>query len=553
MHVDSSTVRRNGKSYTRHLLRESYREAGKVKHRTIANISRCSHEEIDAIRLALKHKRDLTRIVAAAGNVALGLIQGPSVGAVWLLWQLARELGIAAALGSERQGKLALWQVIARALDQGSRLSAVRLARGHAAAATLGLDGFDEDDLYANLDWLAEKQATIETRLFRGRAAEASPGIFLYDVTSSYLEGTQNAFAAFGYNRDGKRGKRQIVIGLLCDGDGQPLSIEVFAGNTAAVGTVSSQLEKAAARFGARRVTLVGDRGMIEGPQIAELKHAGFHYITAITKAQIDGLVKAGVVQMDLFDAELAEVEGLHGERYVLRRNPARAEELAASRRDELAALDAETAAANTYLEDHPRAKLSVQVRILGDRIRKLRLGDLVDVAVADRSLGLRVDAEALLEAARVDGCYALRTDLSREAVAKEVVHERYKDLARVEKAFRDGKTVHLEIRPIHVRGESRTRGHALVVMLAYLLVRQLRRRWHDVDLIVQQGLDLLTSLCLTEVRIDGRAPYYQVPAPRDEVRQLFEAAGVPLPEVLPFPPTEVATEKKLPPRRKRK
>jgi hypothetical protein len=202
------------------------------------------------------------------------------VGAVWLLSQLARDLGIVAALRSDRQGKLALWQVMARVLDQGSRLSAVRLAGGHAAGAALCMIGFDEDDLYAaNLDWLAHNQADIESRLFARRKSASAPDVFLYDVTSAYLEGEQNAFAAFGCNRDRKSGKRQIVIGLLCDADGRLLSIELFAGNTSDVKTFSSQLSKAAARFGAERVTFVGDRGMIKAPQRAELRAAHFHYI----------------------------------------------------------------------------------------------------------------------------------------------------------------------------------------------------------------------------------------------------------------------------------
>lgn len=285
MHVDISTLRRNGKAYTRTLLRETYREEGKVKHRTIANLSHCQPGEIDALRLALKHKGDLAGMLAAIPAATVPseaaampvLKQGASVGAVWLLAQVARQLGITAALGNDRNGKLALWQVIARVLDQGSRLSAVRLAQKHAATEILGLKSFDEDDLYGNLDWLSNKQEAIERRLFESRGASAD--VFLYDVTSSYLEGEQNAFAAFGYNRDRKKGKRQIVIGLLCDGEGRPLSIEVFMGNTADVKTFASQVKKAAARFGAERVTFVGDRGMIKGPQITQLGAAGFHYI----------------------------------------------------------------------------------------------------------------------------------------------------------------------------------------------------------------------------------------------------------------------------------
>ena len=218
--------------------------------------------------------------------------------------------------------------------------------------------GFDEDDLYANLDWLADNQAEIESRLFAQRKAASAPDVFLYDVTSTYLEGEHNAFAAFGYNRDRKSGKRQIVIGLLADADGRPLSIEVFPGNTSDVKTFSSQVSKAAARFGAERVTFVGDRGMIKAPQRAELGAADFHYITAITKAQIDALIAAGVLQMDLFEETLAEVEGEEGERYVLRRNPARAAELAASRQDKLTTLQTAAEAANTYLSEHPRAAI---------------------------------------------------------------------------------------------------------------------------------------------------------------------------------------------------
>ena len=551
MFVDSSTTRLNGKTYTRHLLRETYRENGKVQHRTLANLSRCKPEEVEAIRLALKHKGDLGRILASAIEGGPELKQGPSVGAVWVLAQLARELGLVAALGSNREGKLALWQVIARVLDQGSRLSAVRLAGGHAVGAALGMVGFDEDDLYDNLDWLADHQADIERRLFARREAASAPDVFLYDVTSTYLEGEHNALAAFGYNRDRKSGKRQIVIGLLADADGRPLSIEVFPGNTSDVKTFSSQLNKAAARFGAERVTFVGDRGMIKAPQRAEIAAAGFHYITAITKAQIDALIAAGVVQMDLFEETLAEVEGLDGERYVLRRNPARAAELAASRADKLKTLRAAAEAADAYLNEHPKAAAKTQLARLKDRAHTLGLDKFVQLAEQERRVFVAVDEAALTEAARLDGCYALRTDLAKTVVAKEIVHARYKDLAQVEWAFRDSKTVQLEMRPVYLRDENRTRGHALVVMLAYLMTQALRQRWRDIDLTVQEGLDRLASLCLIEVIIGGRAAYHRVPTPRDDVRRLFEAADVAVPAALPLAPARVATKQNLPQRRK--
>ena len=553
MFVDSSPTRLNGKTYPRHLLRETYREDGKVKHRTLANLTHGKPQEVEAIRLALKHQGNLGRMLASAVEGGPELKQGRSVGAVWVLAQLARELGVVAALGSDRQGKLALWQIIARVLDQGSRLSAVRLAGGHAVGAALGTVGFDEDDLYANLDWLADNQADIESRLFARRDAASAPDVFLYDVTSTYLEGEHNAFAAFGYNRDRKSGKRQIVIGLMADADGRPLSIEVFKGNTSDVKTFSSQLNKAAGRFGAERVTFVGDRGMIKAPQRADIGAAGFHSITAITKAQIDALIAAGVLQMDLFEETLAEVEGPDGERYVLRRNPARAGELAASRADKLKTLRAAAEAASAYLNEHPRAAAQTQLARLKAKSKALHLDKLVAVAEQERRVLVTVDEAALTEAARLDGCYALRTDLPKTVVAKEIVHDRYKDLAQVEWAFRDQKTVQLEMRPVYLRDENRTRGHALVVMLAYLLVQALRRPWRDFDLTVQEGLDRLASLCVIEVIIAGRPSYNQVPTPRDDVRQLFEAADVALPTALPLAPARVATRRTLPERRKEK
>src|SRR5262247_1224872 len=269
MYIDTSRITRGGKTYTRHLLRESYRANGKVLHRTLANVSHCSDAEIEAIRLALRHKEALEHL----GTIqdALTLQQGLSFGAVWTVYHVARRLGIAQALGTTREGNLALWQVIARVIDPGSRLAAVRLALAHAACDVLGIDAFDEEALYENLDWLAGAQAAIEDRLFAQRTKTKPVSLFLYDVTSSYLEGTHNALAAFGYNRDGKKGKRQIVIGLLCDEDGHPVSIEVFPGNTHDPHTVAAQLEKVKARFGVTEITFVGDRGMIKGQQVADL------------------------------------------------------------------------------------------------------------------------------------------------------------------------------------------------------------------------------------------------------------------------------------------
>jgi Transposase DDE domain len=544
MYVDTSRITRGGKTYTRHLLRESYRAHGKVLHRTIANVSHCSEAEIEALRLALRHKEELAHL----GTIqdAITLQQGLSFGAVWTVYHVARRLGIEQALGTTREGKLALWQVIARVIDQGSRLSAVRLAMSHAACDVLGLGPFDEDALYENLDWLAGAQASVEDKLFAQRTKSKPARLFLYDVTSSYLEGTHNALAAFGYNRDGKKGKMQIVIGLLCDEDGHPVSIEVFPGNTPDPHTLAAQVAKLKARFGVQEITFVGDRGMIKSQQIEDLAKQGFHYITAITKPQIEKLLRTGTFQLELFEQELAEVLADEGVRYVLRRNPVRAQEVREARHAKLATLQALVAKHNRYLTEHPRADAQGALQKLVARATTLRLSDWVELTLAERTITLTINEDAQTEAAQLDGCYVLKTDLTPAQAPKELVHDRYKDLASVEQAFRACKTVHLEVRPIFLRLEARTRAHAFVVMLAYQIIRYLASCWHAFDVTVEEGLHALTTLCLVEVSPHNAPSYHCIPTPRDAIVRLLHSADIKLPKVFSLSGTQVSTKKKL-------
>jgi hypothetical protein len=531
--------------YTCYLLRETYREKGKVKHRTVANLSGCSKEEVEAMRLALKHKNDLSQLVSV--TEAVSLRQGLSVGGVWLIFDMARQLGITEALGNSPQGKLALWQIIARVMDQGSRLSAVRLAGSHAACDILGLGAFDEDDLYENLDWLDENQSKIEDRLFRSSHPAGNPGLYLYDVTSSYLEGQYNELAAFGYNRDGKKGKRQIVIGLLCDETGRPLSIEVFPGNTNDTATVASQIKKIAQRFGGGEITFVGDRGMVKNQQIEDLAEQGFHYITAITKPQIESLIDRGVIQMTLFDQQLAEIKTDDGIRYILRRNPERAAEIRQSRDSKLTSLRQMVKKLNEYLAAHSRASCDVALRRINDRCERLKVSEWVRAEVSDRKISLAADQETLAETEKLDGCYVLKTDLPEKVADKKTIHSRYKDLAHVEWAFRASKTVQLEMRPVNVRLASRTRGHVFVVMLAYRIVQELAARWNQLNLTVAEGVDELTTLCATEVLVNDEPRCNKIPQPRPSVEQLLKLASVRLPDILPCSGTRVASRKKLP------
>jgi hypothetical protein len=544
MYIDTSHITRGGKTYTRHLLRESYRANGKVLHRTIANVSHCSAAEIEAIRLALRHKEDLEHLGTVQDAVTLK--QGLSFGAVWTVYHVARRLGIAQALGTTREGKLALWQVMARVIDQGSRLSAVRLAMSHAACDVLGLGMFDEEALYKNLDWLAGAQALIEDRLFAQRTKTKPVSLFLYDVTSSYLEGTHNALAAFGYNRDGKKGKLQIVIGLLCDEDGHPVSIEVFPGNTPDPHTLAAQVEKLKGRFGVQEITFVGDRGMIKSQQIEDLAKQGFHYITAITKPQIEKLLRTGTFQMDLFEQELAEVLADEGVRYVLRRNPVRAQEVRENRQAKLATLQALVAKQNHYLKEHPRADAPGALQKLVARAKTLRLSDWVELTLEERSITLTVNASVHQEEAKLDGCYVLKTDLTPSQAPEEMIHDRYKDLASVERAFRSCKTVHLEVRPIFLRLEARTRAHALVVMLAYQIIRSLASYWSAFDVTVEEGLQALTTLCLVEVAPKNAPSYHCIPTPRDAIARLLHSADIKLPKAFSLSGVRVSTKKKL-------
>jgi hypothetical protein len=302
-----------------------------------------------------------------------------------------------------------------------------------------------------------------------------------------------------------------------------------------------------AQRFGGGAVTLVGDRGMIKGPQIKQLqaeKDHEFHYITAITKPQIQKLLKQGVIQMNLFDEEVAEV--LEGDmRYVLRRNPTRAAEVAATRQAKLASLQKLVDVKNTYLAEHSRASVPVAKREIEAKWRKLRL-PAIDFRIDERRISISPQEDAWREAAKLDGCYCLKTDVSAQKASKEIIHDRYKDLSKVEWAFRTSKTVLLEARPFYVRLERRTRGHLLVVMLAYLIVQELSKCWHGLELTVEEGLTELKSLCTTQVVVKDRSVLHNIPTPRRSVQCLLDAANVSLPKSVADRGVRVSTRKKL-------
>jgi len=546
----SSWTNSSGKTYHSIWLKESYRENGKVKSRYILNLKDWPEKAIDALQLALDSEKKNKNIAPENISVPdkfepiqiypkqITLEQGLSVGALFTVFQIAERLGIVGALGDDFQAKLALWQVCARVIEQGSRLSAVRMANLHAAVPILQFkQGFTENDLYDNLKWLAQHQQSIEDRLFAHRypKKDAAPNLFLYDVTSSYLEGDKNELAQFGYNRDKKKGKLQIIVGLLCDNNGIPVSIEVFEGNTQDPQTVLSQIKKVRDRFGCQKVTFVGDRGMLKSMPIENLEEAEFAYITAITKPQIETLLQAGVLQYSFFDKDLCEVDD-DGIRYIFRRNPVRILEIEAVRSNKLKKIKEILQQENTYLCEHPKAQIKTVLGRVWKKIEQLKCEQWLTVSVPQegiRILSLSIDEKALEELKRLDGCYVLKTNVPKEMSAKEEIHERYKDLSLVESAFRTCKTVSLELRPIHVRLSSSTRGHVFVVMLAYMIIQELNNLWKGIEITVEEGLRHLTTLTEQRILFPNGLKMSTIPSPSKQNEELLKTACITLPSYL--------------------
>ena len=506
------------------LIRESYREGDKIKSRTIANISRWPKQRIETLKRLLRGDFD-------AGAPADGRSrQGKTMGALFSLMEMARRTGLDTVLGGTKKGRLALLMVFARLMIQGSRLKATRWAEEEAVDEVLGIEGVTEDDLYEVLDWLSDNQENMEKKLFRHRHTPP-PSLFLYDVTSSYLERDQNELAQYGYNRDKKKGKKQIVIGLLADPQGDPVAVRVFEGNTTDPKTIEEQIKTLTVSFGVSGVILVGDRGMLKNPQI-ELLPEGFRYITAITKPRIRTLLEKGIIQMELFEDSLAEV--IHEKiRYIIRRNPARKKEIEQTREAKLTRLQTFVAEKNTYLADHTKADPLVAQRDIDAMIKRFSMNGWVTAMCVGRTFTFTFDEEALTEEALLDGCHVIKSDVPEKIADKDTLHARYRDLARVEQDFRDMKTAHLEVRPVYVRKEKRTRGHVFIVMLALLLKRHMEKllvaSYGDRRPAVREVLACLDRLCLQEQDIEGM-PFRYIPVPDARQSAYLTALGVTLP-----------------------
>ncbi len=464
------------------LLREGWREGGKVRKRTLANLSKWPQEKVDALRRVLKDEPLVGR------EEAFDIVRSRPHGHVAAVLGTLRQLGLDRLIGARRSPERdrVLAMIVARVLDPGSKLATARnLAAATAAnslADTLGMDPVDEDDLYAAMDWLLQRQARIERALARRHLEEGA--LVLYDLTSVYLEGRKCPLARRGHSRDGRRGKLQIEFGLLCDADGRPVAAEVFAGNTADPATVGSQIEKLRTRFGLSRVVLVGDRGMLTEARIREeVKPAGLDWIGALRGPAIRKLVESGAVQLSLFDEkDLVEVRSdlYPAERLMVCRNPLLAERRARKREELLGATEG-------LLESIAEATRREKRRLQGeDRIGE-RVGKVIGRYKVAKHFTWEIDDEGVFRYRRaaasiaaeaaLDGIYVIRTNLDKAEMTAPDTVRAYKGLSAVERAFRSLKSVDLKVRPVFHRTDERVRAHVLLCMLAYYVEWHMRRR----------------------------------------------------------------------------
>jgi hypothetical protein len=475
IHVVTNRRQGKGREYVSHLLRRSYREAGKVKNETVGNISHLPDELVELVRAGLRGEP--VGVLSDSFAIERSLPAGHVAAAL----TMARRLGLARLLDRQpsRERDLVLAMVCQRVIAPASKLATARSLGQSTLADELSLGGVDEDELYAALDWLLARQEKIEARLARRHLKDGE--LVLYDVSSSYFEGRSCPLAKLGYSRDGRRGTPQIIYGLLCDRRGRPISVEVFDGNLHDDATLPSQIEKLKQRFGLERVVVVSDRGMVTKANIELIKTHGGAFITALKAPQIKRLVADGALQLSLFDQHnLAEItsQDYPSERLVVCRNPLVAAERTRKREDLLAATERGLAQIAARVQ---RGTLTGAAQIglaVGPAARRYKVAKHFELQITDERFAFARKTEQIEAEAALDGIYILRTSVTEDELPAADVVRAYKSLEHVERAFRTLKGPELEIRPVHHRLEDRVRAHVFLCMLAYYLTWHLREAW---------------------------------------------------------------------------
>jgi Transposase DDE domain len=465
------------------LLRESYREDGKVRKRTLANLSCLPAEVIEGLKVLLR------------GGIAV-----PSAESVFTVERSLPHGHVAAVLGAARGSGSSVWfasapqelqpllqaMLVARVMEPASKLATHRMLQEDTATSSLGrvlgVGQCSADELYRALDWLHDAQSDIERRLARQHLVGST--LVLYDLTSTWLTGRCCELAARGHSRDGKRDDPQIVFGLVCSAEGCPISVQVFKGNTADPATVAAQVTKLKERFGIERIAWVGDRGMLTSARIEQvLKPQGMDWVSSLRAPQIAQLAaEHGPFQPSLFDERnLLELASQHfpGERLVVCRNPLLAEERARKRLELLAATEADLAkivAATQRTRNPLRGEQAIALRV-GRVIERFHMAKHLALTITDTSLAWARRIDAIAAEAALDGLYVIRTSLPQDQLDAPAAVAAYKSLAHVERAFRSLKTVDLNVRPVFHYSEQRVRAHVFLCMLAYYVEWQMRRR----------------------------------------------------------------------------
>jgi hypothetical protein len=483
--IRSSHTGKDGqrREYESRLLRRTYRDGDKVRHETIANMSRMPDSVVDAVEAALKGEL----LVLAGGAPAVTVARSVPHGHVAAAYAMARKLGLPALLGpAGRHRDLALALVISRVAHPGSKLSTIAWWDDVTLGADLGVAGAATDEAYAAMDWLEARQELIEGKLARRHLAPAAnpQRMALFDLSSSWLEGSHCPLGARGYSRDGKKGNVQIEYGLLTDPEGRPVAVRVLEGNTADPAAFTQILGVVHKDFGLRRMVMVGDRGMITSARIEALKELDDQYgwITALRAPAIRKLMADdGPLQLSLFDEQdLAEItsEDFPGERLVACRNPALADERARKREDLLTATEKLLAPLAARVAAGRLTGAAAIGAKVGEVIGKYKMAKHFEVTITDHSLAIERKQDQIDAEARLDGIYVIRTPLPEAELDAAAAVTAYKSLKHVERDFRHIKSDDLDLRPVFHHLEKRVKGHVLICMLAAYLTWHLRQAW---------------------------------------------------------------------------
>ena len=476
MHVAVVPSRQRSGEYSSVLVRQSYREDGKVKHRTLANLSKLPPAVVDTVRAMLRG--EAVGPLAESFEILRSLPHGNVQAVLGEIGELSLDKLIAARPRRERELSVAM--IASRVLQPESKLATVRSWESSTLASELGVSDANEDELYAAMDWLLEQQPKMEFGLAKRHLAEG--GLALYDLTSVYLEGSKCELALRGYSRDGKRGLPQIEFGLITDRHGCPVAVDVFEGNTADPNTVAAQVDKLKNRFGIADVVLVGDRGMLTSARIEALKEVGgISWISALRSAQIESLVKEGDLQLGLFDKRnLAEISSpkFPGERLVVCKNPALAQDRARKRAELLLATEKELdKVVEAGRAGRLKSKDGTGLRV-GKIVGRYKVGKHFKLDITDHGFSYQRDAGGIAAEAALDGIYVIRSSVAKDKLDSQELVRSYKLLAGVERAFKTMKSVDLQVRPVHHRLAERVRAHIFICMLAYYVRWHMERAW---------------------------------------------------------------------------